>query len=445
MRRLMPLIMLSLSGCATYHAVPLSEAPAALATPSPAVLAEAASTIRRPWLAPVKVDLSQPLTQDGLAAIAVINNPDLVAQRAREGVSNAQVFAAGLLPDPTFSFGANKVLTGPDPFLDLSSTLGLDLNALRTRAVSRRVAVANAEKVRLDLAWSEWQTAGQARLQAAKVLSLTQIVGLAKASENITRSLLDRINRAVGRGDISGVRLQAARIALLTASEQLRTSESSLATAKTELRRQLGLPPGYKLDLAQPALPPPPPSTEKLFKLAETNRTDLAALRAGYTSQEATVRKAIIEQFPTLNLNLNAARDSAGNFLLGPSVDFTLPLWNRNRGNIAIERATRTALKAEYNARLFQTRADIDAAEAGLQVAYRRRNDTIKQLPRLQRYAEATRKAAKRGDLSLEAAQNAEQALRDRELVLAQADQTIAEQSIALELLTGTPREAWPQ
>lgn len=441
----MPLIMLSLSGCATYHAVPLSEAPAAVATPAPAALAEAASTIRRPWLAPVKVDLSQPLTQDGLAAIAVINNPDLVAQRAREGVRNAQVFAAGLLPDPTFSFGANKVLTGPDPFLDLSSALGLDINALRTRAVSRRIAVANAEKVRLDLAWSEWQTAGQARLQAAKVLSLTQIVSLAKASENITRSLLDRISRAVGRGDISGDRLQTARIALLTASEQLRTSESGLATAETELRRQLGLPPGYKLDLAQPALPPPPPSTAVLFKLAEANRTDLAALRAGYTSQEATVRKAIIEQFPTLNLNLNAARDSAGNFLLGPSVDFTLPLWNRNRGNIAIERATRTALKAEYNARLFQTRADIDAAEAGLQVAYRRRNDTIKQLPRLQRYAEVTRKAAKRGDLSIEAAQNAEQALRDRELVLAQADQTIAEQSIALELLTGTPREAWPQ
>ena len=445
MRRLPPLLLLGLSGCATYHAMPLKDAPAALTAPVPEALSEAASSIHRPWLAPVTVDLSQPLTPDGLAAIAVVNNPDLVAQRAQAGVSDAQVFAAGLLPDPTFSFGANKVITGPDPFLDLSSALGLDINALRTRAVSRRIATANAEKVRLDLAWAEWQTAGQAQLQAVKILSLTHIVDLAKASENITRSLLDRISRAVGRGDISGDRLQAARIALLTASEQLRTSQTDLAAAEADLRKQLGLPPGYPLQLAQPPVPAPPPSTEALFRLAEANRTDLAALRAGYASQEASVRKAIIEQFPTLNLNLNGARDSAGNLLLGPSVDFTLPLWNRNRGNIAIERATRTALKAEYDARLFQTRAEIDAAEAGLRVAYQRRADSLEQLPRLERYARATRKAAERGDLSLEAAQNAQQALRDRELVLAQASQAIAEQSIALELLTGTPREAWPQ
>ncbi len=78
-------------------------------------------------------------------------------------------------------------------------------------------------------------------------------------------------------------------------------------------------------------------------------------------------------------------------------------------------------------------------------VAYRRRADALSDLPKLRKYAEATRRAATRGDLSLETAQNAEQSLRDRELVVAQAEQAIAEQSVALELLTGTPREAWPQ
>ena len=45
----------------------------------------------------------------------------------------------------------------------------------------------------------------------------------------------------------------------------------------------------------------------------------------------------------------------------------------------------------------------------------------------------------------LAAAENAEQALRDREMQLAQAQQDYEEQMIALELLTGTPREAWPK
>ncbi len=439
------LLVLALGGCATYRPEPLDSGPAALAEPSVAELSQAASAVERPWLPPQQVDLSQPLTPQALSAIAVVANPDLEAQRARAGVTDAQVFAAGLLPDPTFSFGVNKVLSGPDTLLDITGALGLDLNALRTRAVSRRIAVAEARQVRLDLAWAEWQTAGQARLQAAKVIELTRVTELSRTSEQVARSLLDRITRAAGRGDIAGDRLQAARLALLTATEQIRTAETDLAAAQFELRRQLGLPPEYGLQLARPDLPPPPPPTANLFTLAETNRTDLAALRAGYDAQEVNIRKAILEQFPSLNIALNGARDSAGNLLAGPSVDFTLPLWNRNRGAIAVERATRAALKAEYDARLFQTRADIAAAEAGLAVAYRRRADALSDLPKLRKYAEATRRAATRGDLSLETAQNAEQSLRDRELVVAQAEQAIAEQSVALELLTGTPREAWPQ
>ena len=150
-------------------------------------------------------------------------------------------------------------------------------------------------------------------------------------------------------------------------------------------------------------------------------------------------------QFPNLGLTLNSQRDSAGNFLLGPSIDFTLPLWNRNRGAIAVERATREALRAEYDARLFQTRADIAAASAGIVIALQRRAESLADIPKLEHFADASRQAAKRGDLSLETADNAEQTLRDRRMQLAQAQQNCDEQMIALELLTGTPKEAWPR
>ena len=444
--RLAPLILsIALAGCATYHPVPLSRSPAALADSDPGVLSQAASNVDRPWLPPHVVDLSAPLSLADLSAIAVVANPDLAAQRERAGVKDAQAFAAGLLPDPTFSLGVNKVISGPDALLDIASSLGFDLNALRTRTATRAFAVAEARQVRLDLAWAEWQAAGQARLQAVKVLELSRVVAITRTSEETARSLLDRTTRAAGRGDITGDRLQASRLSLLTATEQLRMAETELAAARAELRKQLGVAPEFALELAPTEIPPPPPGTEYLFALAATNRTDLAALRAGYEAQEASVRKVILEQFPTLNIALNGVRDSAGNLLLGPTVDLTLPLWNRNRGAIAIERATRAALKAEYDARLFQTRADIAAAEAGLEIAYRRRIDALRDLPKLRKYAQATRRAASRGDLSMETALNAEQSLRDREFVLAQAEQAIAEQSIALELLTGTPREAWNQ
>ncbi|MBN8829368.1 MAG: TolC family protein [Sphingomonadales bacterium] len=443
MKRLTPLALLLAGGCAHYAPMPLEPMPAALNAPIASVLAEQADKISRPWLNPVTLDLSAPLTPDAIATLAVVNNPDLKAARARAGVSDAQVFAAGLLPDPNVSLGANKVLAGPDPFLDLANALSFDINALRTRGVTREKAKANARQVRLDLAWLEWQTAGQARIQAVRIQSLEAQLALAGQSVESQQWLFERTREAAARGDVSGDRLQTARVAALDAQSKLRTVQTDLATARSELSKLLGLPPGALPQLAPVALPEPPPQTDVLFDLARADRTDLQALQAGYAAQEAAVHKAVLDQFPTLNLTVNANRDSAGNTLAGPAVDFTLPLWNRNRGGIAVERATRAALKAEYDARLFQARADIVAAEAGLALAFRQRADAQKGLPTLQTYSRASRRAAERGDLSQETAIAAEQALRDRLMQIAQSEQAIREQMIALELLTGTPREAW--
>jgi outer membrane protein TolC len=198
------------------------------------------------------------------------------------------------------------------------------------------------------------------------------------------------------------------------------------------------------------ALAPPEPAAlapdpERLFDLAKQRRFDLMALQAGYGAQEAVLHKAVLDQFPNLPLTINTGRDSAGNASIGPAVNFDLPLWNRNRGTIAIERATREALRSEYSARLFQTRADIAAAVNGLAIARQQRAAILADLPALTRFAATARSAATRGDLPLASAETAEQALRDKQVLLAQDDQAIAEQTIALELLTGSLNETWPR
>ncbi len=167
-------------------------------------------------------------------------------------------------------------------------------------------------------------------------------------------------------------------------------------------------------------------------------------MRAGYDAQEFATRKAVLDQFPNLTVTANAARDTGNNKLLGPSVSLTLPLWNRNRGGIAIERATRAALKAEYDARIFQTRAELAAARAAVNIAQEQRRAVLQGLPALERFAAATRRAANRGDLAIATAETTEQALRDQQLLLAQAEQQIAENMIMLEQFSGTPRENWP-
>ena len=444
MRLALPVALaLGIGGCASYAPLPLSDSPEVLAVPVASVLQVRAATLDRPWLQPVSVDLGALLSPQAIAALAVVHNPDLLALRARAGVADAQAFAAGLLPDPTFNVGVDKVLSGPDTFLNIAGTVGLDVNALRKRAVTRNQAIAQARQVRLDLAWAEWLTAGQARVQAVRVSGLTRIVALSQETDAAARSQLARSTQATTRGDLPAADAEAARIAAFDAAERLRSTERDLLVARQELTRLLGLPPDTALALAAADPPREPPPADRLFVMAQDTRTDLAALRAGYAAQESAVRKAVLDQFPSLNLTVTGNRDSAGNFLLGPAIDFTLPLWNRNRGGIAVERATREALKSEYDARLFNTRAEITSAWNGLALARRQLSDAEAGLPSLQRQARGSADASRRGDLSDAAAMTAAQQLRDRELVIAQASLAIREQTIALELLSGALQEGW--
>lgn len=434
-----------LAGCAHYSAAPLTAAADALAPLDIVALSIDAQKIERPYLKPQPIDLLQPLTLNAIAVISVVENPDLKAQRAKAGVADAQAFAAGLLPDPALSANVDKPVAGGDTLLGLGGSIGFDLNAIRTAKVAREAAKAARRQVRLDLAWAEWQTAGAARLQDVRVLALTDQLEVARTGAASAKEQFAAVRRAAGRGDIAASELDSRRQATLDADDKVRTAEDALVTARGELNKQLGLAPDVVIRLAPLRQAIVPPAAETLVAQALNRRLDLAALRAGYDSSEAEVHKAVLEQFPNLSLSLAAARDTAGVYTVGPSVGFTLPIFNGNRGAVRTAKATREQLKAEYEARVFQTRAEITAAVASLATVRSQRAALIAALPELRRYSDATARAAKRGDLAPATAAAAEQALRDRQLTLLQLDQQAAEQTIALELLSGGLSEGWTQ
>ncbi len=76
--------------------------------------------------------------------IAVVNNPDLKAMRDQVGVAEAQAFAAGLLPNPTFSFAYGSLISGVGATTSsVTATLAQDIVPLLTRSVRRQAALAN--------------------------------------------------------------------------------------------------------------------------------------------------------------------------------------------------------------------------------------------------------------------------------------------------------------
>jgi cobalt-zinc-cadmium efflux system outer membrane protein len=153
------------------------------------------------------------------------------------------------------------------------------------------------------------------------------------------------------------------------------------------------------------------------------------------------LRKAVLDQFPNLQLTLTRQVDSTGNQLFGPSVNFTPPLWNRNQGGIAIAKATRAQLRAEYAARLFSTRADIAELVEGLTIERRQRAEAQAQIEPLGRIVAAANAAAAKGDVARATAETARQSLSDKRLALAALDQAIAEQTVALDIAVGAESE----
>lgn len=424
------------AGCARYRPAPLATAPGP--DPSAADVAAAALRVDRPWLRPVSIDLSKPLTPDQLAVIAVIANPDLRSQRARLGVAEAQVFASGLLPDPQFSFSLDRPVAAPQLVTAIATGLGMGVSSLASRPVRQQAARAAREGIRLDLAWQEWQVAGQARLAAARVRGLDRVYSLTLAASRAASDTLARTLQAVGRGDLSATDLEARRISAADLADRARTAERALQAARLDLRAVLGLSPTAEVAVADLTQPPGGiPDSAILVERAYTQRLDLAALRAGYDAQDANLRLALLEQYPRLNLSLNAARDTGAVRTNGLAVGFDLPLWNRNRGAIAIQEATREQLRTEYEVRLFATRAAITALSVAYEIGMRQRDDLAAQISLLANTVVGFDRASARGDIPRATAEAARLALTDREIALAALVQALEEQHVAVELASG--------
>jgi outer membrane protein TolC len=372
----------ALSACATYAPLPLAS---------------------RPDLARQLPDAAaSPLDMTAAATIAVLNNPDLRAARATFGVAQAQAFAAGLLPDPQISytgtFPTDGRLSASDPrypeVYGYGLDLAVDLRALLTHATARQAAHADYRQAQLALLWQEWQTVARARTLYVQQSIAAGRCALLSRAERTYALQAQRSARAQAAGNATLEQTSADQALLVDVRARLGTAERDLLAARHGLRALLGIAPGAAIAL-QPLPRPVVPArseVEQALALLPQRRPDLAALAAGYRGQEARTRLAVLSQFPDISLGLSSARDNSDIHSVGVGVSLTLPLFDRGRGQIALQSATRLQLHAEYQARLDQAAGDVWQLWSQMNELQRRLSLLQAQLPGLQNSAlEATR------------------------------------------------------
>lgn len=338
--------VLLLAGCVHYKARPLSPAESAhafseRALDSPAVrqavvplLGEAA----RSW-PPAQWDRAD------LLAVALAENPELAVMHATVEVALAQ---------------QERVREWPNPELTLQSEysrgerytwlygVGFDFLLLPPRQRHLDLEIARLATLRSgwELAEKTWD------VRRALIAALTDWHAAASEQPLLARlleaqqRLVDLEERRVRAGEDPPTELASVRLGLVETQQQLAQSRAAASTAQSAVAAALGMPPAaldsVKVEWGDWGEPPrlDPGELSPLREQALLTRADLAAAINDYADSEDRLQLAIARQYPQFHLEPGYYWDH-GVGKLPLNLGLALPLFNRNRGEIAAANADR--------------------------------------------------------------------------------------------------------
>ncbi|MDE2420485.1 MAG: TolC family protein [Gammaproteobacteria bacterium] len=428
------------SGCMQYHAAPLAVAPHyASLTPNSTALQNFPTLKAHPFNPDDGLDVVE------IEMLAVSQNPALQLARSDLGVSQAQAYAAGLLPDPQLSL-ASDISHASGVGAASSYGLNYDFGALLAHSSAKHEAEYAHHQAELNLLWQEWQVIGQAQLLMVRAQMQAKIMQTLQRQQQFAADRAARSYQAMQQGNVTRDIANSDVVALQAINSKIDDLKTLQLATRHDINDLLGISPNSMLNLqfeshkkaSSPRRVDPSLIRVALDHLAE-RRPDLQALQAGYASQDAKFHRAILAQFPALNVGLTRNKDNAGLVSNSLGITLTLPIFNHNQGNVAIEQATRQRMHDEYQIRLNQTHASVLRLQSEQQQQFAVWQSRRAKLTQLRHDVDQTSVVYHQGlvdDLIWVNLNNNE---FSQELDLLNIEQAIREQSVGLNILLGLP------
>ncbi len=428
------LALCMMSGCATYHPLPLATrahlAPDlhGLDTTLPAAAANAS---------PRRIDVDRPLDPATVGFLAVLNDPALRSEWGDMAVAQAGLLQASLLPNPSVGLGFAALLGGPGAAPSYTASLSQDVAALVTYRARVSAAEAHVSEVNASLLWQEWQVAQQARLLALDLWYGDRSIAVNRRELDLVSDEVTQAQAATAAGNLALPALAPLLAAKASAEQALVTLDTNRLTQWQSLDALLGLAPNVRFAIAAPDPPPLPADLTPLIERLPETRPDLIALRLGYDSSEAGVRAAILGQFPALVLGGSWTSDTSRVRSAGPTATFDLPIFNRGQGQISQSKATRLLLHEQFQARLDSA----DGTVRGLAARQRRLSEDLVRARQAADSADALARTARtayvQGNLDQRSLADYETTASQRELEVIDLERTIGENDITLSVELG--------
>ena len=390
----------------------------------------------------LSVDLRRGIGPDDAAAIALYSNPALRAIRDRRGLAAAQLIQAGILPNPVVSY-ARDYVTGGNTAGTVTGdnfTAAWEFSALIPFLPKQTAARKNFRSVDLDVAWQEWQIAVNARAAVYRVLSLNAQVARAHEANDGLQQSTDAVRKAAEAHEKTVLDLAAVESASQDSRATVLALQQEFERQRLGLNKILGVEPETNVALREGLTLPTrlaPPDERGLFDGLESRRLDLLGLQQGLESQDATVRAAILAQFPQMSAAFVKASDTTNVHTSGFNVAIDVPIFDRNQGVIATERATRQRLLDEYHQRVFEARSDIATAIADIRSLDRQIAAAEEALPLLEKLVNSAQTAIEQRNADVLSYYTARSNLLQKRIQLIKLQEQLLEAHTALEIASG--------
>lgn len=321
--------------------------------------------------------LKKDLTADSAAAIALLNSPKLRATFEDLGLSQADVIAAGRLPNPSFSASVRWPDKRPRP-PNVEFNLGFDLlNALllplRQKFSGEQLVAAERRVAHEALA-----LATDAKIAVYTVIARQEFRARLQSIVDVNETAADFAQRQYDAGNINRLDLLNQQVAGQQARLELARIDAELKRDREKLNRLLGLSGAqteWQIAAALPSADESDPGLDQVETLAVAQRLDLAAAQSEVALARAALDlKRKTRLFPaSVNVGLDTEREPGGTsghtHVTGPNVELALPIFDQGQAEIARLSAQARRAEDNYEALAIDVRSEAREARDALVAA----------------------------------------------------------------------------
>lgn len=285
------------------------------------------------------------LSQEELRRMGLLMNPELVKARLTYAKTENKAEFAGLWDDPGMGMELERIFAANVTNHSFTPSLALPVTGLP--ALRKKIAEQYTEADYWNVRAQERSFMAELDTLGYKLMAAEAKVGLMRKRLAALRDEQQRMTRLLELGEVAFADHQTSTERLNATIKELQEQERTLLTLQQELVSQLGLHPSAtglkpagRLPQGVPAAVATPTPEQMLDAPA------IKAALAGYGATEDELRAEIRKQYPELGLaSTIGTADGDDKMVLG--VEFSLPIWNRNREAIAAATGDRHMKRAE--------------------------------------------------------------------------------------------------